>query len=229
MRKSLIALSLMSSLLLFNQPIYADDVSDIEHILESIAEYTSGTEEYTQLMKQLDQDQMDMLIQQFGYGGLLNDDAAMKERKWSPDTWDDALQGLSGGNSDRYDELVDEYKTAHPYLSQEDMSKGASTAYTEDYQQQVDTNRAAMSHASYSFEDVNKHLDNIKELTGKIDAQTNPRSLQEIDARINAEVAYLQVEQIKSMSILNEQIAQQQASELVHEKEASQFNQIPDK
>lgn len=228
MKKLLITLFMISSLCILN-PVYADDVSDIEHILESIAEYTSGTEEYTQLMKELDQDQMNMLIQQFGYGGLLNDDAAMKERKWSPDTWDDALQGLSGGNSDRYNELVDDYKTAHPYLSNDDMSKGSSQAYATNYQQQVETNRAAMSHASYSFEDVNKHLDNIKELTSKIDAQTNPRSLQEIDARINAEVAYLQVEQIKSIAILNEQIAQEQASEIVHETAASQFNQIPDK
>lgn len=85
-----------------------------------------------------------------------------------------------------------------------------------------------MSHASYSYEEVNKHLDNIKELSSKINTAENDKAIAEINARINAEVAYLQVEQIKSVAILNEQIAQEQASGLVHEKAASEFNQIPE-
>ena len=86
-----------------------------------------------------------------------------------------------------------------------------------------------MSHASYSFEEVNKHLDTINELSKKINEDSNPKAVAEINARINAEVAYLQVEQIKSLAVLNEQIAQDQASSLVNDKAASEFNQIPDK
>lgn len=226
--KKQLTLLVLASLMMFS-PAYADDVADIEKLLTEIAEASSGTEAYTEALNQLDSQQMDMLLEQFGYGDLLNDDEAQKDREWSPDSWEDALEAQSGGNSERYQQLVDEYKANHPYLADEEMQKGSSASNASDYEQQVQTNRAAMSHASYSFEDVNKHLENINELSKKINEDSNPKAIAEINARINAEVAYLQVEQIKSLAVLNEQMAQDQASGLVHEKAASEFNQIPDK
>lgn len=208
---------------------YADQFDDIMKALVKIEEYTSGTEGYTEAINSLNADEFTELAKHFGYGDLLNSDDDLNARKWSPDTWNSALQGLSGGNDDRYKQLVDEYQQNHPYLSNEDMQKGASSAYAKNYEQQVETNRAAIAHASYSFEAVNEHLDNIKELSSQINKAENPKAIEEINARINAEVAYLQVEQIKSMAIMNEQLAQSQASALVHEKAASEFNQIPDK
>ena len=220
---------LMCACLMMLSTAYADEFDEIKGYLVEIAASTSGTEEYTQMINQLDSQQMTMLLEEFGYGDLLNDDTAQKERAWSPDSWQDALEAQSGGNSDRYQQLVDEYQASHPYLSDEEMQKGSSASNTTNYEQQVQTNRAAMSHASYSFEDVNKHLDTINELSKKINEDSNPKAVAEINARINAEVAYLQVEQIKSLAVLNEQIAQDQASSLVNDKAASEFNQIPDK
>jgi len=213
----------------FSQLAYADEYDEIMKQLYKIAESTSGTQTATEAIDALNDKEFQELAAHFGYGDLLNSDDDLNARKWSPDTWDSALQGLSGGNDDRYKELVDQYQQDHPYLSSDDMKKGASDAYATNYEQQVDTNRAAMAHASYSFESVNEHLDNIKELSSQINKAENPKAIEEINARINAEVAYLQVEQIKSMAIMNEQLAQSQASTLVHEKAASEFNQIPDK
>ena len=227
MKKS-VTILMCACLTMFNAA-YADEFDEIKGYLIEIAAATSGTEEYTQRINSLDQQQIDMLVEQFGYGDLLNDDTAQKERAWSPDSWQDALEAQSGGNSDRYQQLVDEYQASHPYLSDEEMQKGSSASNATNYEQQVQTNRAAMSHASYSFEDVNKHLDTINELSKKINEDSNPKAVAEINARINAEVAYLQVEQIKSLAVLNEQIAQDQASSLVNDKAASEFNQIPDK
>lgn len=213
----------------FSQLAHADEYDEIMKQLYKIAESTSGTQTATEAIDALNDKEFQALAAHFGYGDLLNSDDDLNARKWSPDTWDSALQGLSGGNDDRYKELVDEYQQDHPYLSSDDMKKGASDAYATNYEQQVDTNRAAMAHASYSFESVNEHLDNIKELSSQINKAENPKAIEEINARISAEVAYLQVEQIKSMAIMNEQLAQSQASTLVHEKAASEFNQIPDK
>lgn len=208
---------------------HADQFDEIMKALTKIEGYTSGTQTATEAIDALNANEFAELAKHFGYGDLLNSDEDLSARKWSPETWDNALQGLSGGNDARYKELVDEYQQNHPYLSNDDMQKGASSAYTKNYEQQVETNRAAMAHASYSFEAVNEHLDNIKELSSQINKAENPKAIEEINARINAEVAYLQVEQIKSMAIMNEQLAQSQASSLVHEKAASEFNQIPDK
>jgi len=229
MRKLILSACLLISLSSLTDVMYADEFDQILHALEQIEGNTSGTEIATQAINNLNSEEFQALAAHFGYGDLLNSDDDLNARKWSPDTWDSALQGLSGGNDDRYKELVDDYQKNHPYLSNEDMQKGASSANTTNYEQQVETNRAAMAHASYSFESVNEHLDNIKELSSQINKAENPKAIEEINARINAEVAYLQVEQIKSMAIMNEQLAQSQASELVHEKSASEFNQIPDK
>lgn len=229
MRKSILNVCLLISLSSITEVIYADEFDQILHALEQIEGYTSGTEVATQAINSLNEQEFQALAAHFGYGDLLNSDEDLSARKWSPDTWESALQGLSGGNDARYKQLVDDYQKNHPYLSNEDMQKGASSANTTNYEQQVETNRAAMAHASYSFESVNEHLDNIKELSSQINKAENPKAIEEINARINAEVAYLQVEQIKSMAIMNEQLAQSQASELVHEKAASEFNQVPEK
>ena len=229
MKKGFLRLILFFSLASASSLLYATDIDDIMDALVEIEGYTSGTQTATQAIDSLNAGEFAELAKHFGYGDLLNSDDDLSARKWSPDTWDSALQGLSGGNDDRYKELVDDYQKNHPYLSSDDMKKGASSAYATDYEQQIETNRAAMAHASYSFESVNEHLDNIKELSSQINKAENPKAIEEINARINAEVAYLQVEQIKSMAIMNEQLAQNQASELVHEKAASEFNQIPDK
>lgn len=211
-------------------PVYADeDSAAVIALLQEISASTASTEGYDLLIKDMDDKQFQILADHFGYGDLLNSDEDLSARKWSPDTWESALEGLSGGNGARYKELVDEYQKNHPYLSSDEMKEGASDAQAADYEQQVQTNRASMAHASYEFEDVNEHLDNIKELSSQINKAENEKAIQEINARINAEVAYLQVEQIKSMSIMNEQLAQTQASQLASEKAASEFNQIPDK
>jgi len=225
--KKILLLIMMGCLL---TPAYADESSAaVIALLEEISASNTLIEGYDLLIKNMTDEQFKILAEHFGYGDLLNTDEDVNARKWSPDTWESALQGLSGGNDDRYQELVDEYQKNHPYLSSDEMRKGASDAYTTNYEQQVETNRAAMAHASYSFENVNKHLDQIKELSSKINQAENQKAIEEINARINTEVAYLQVEQIKSLAIMNEQLAQSQASVLVHEKAASEFNQIPEK
>jgi len=220
----------MIGVLLMNASLgVASDASDIITLLEETYGVDLDMKEIQTQLQDLDTKQLDAIIGHYGYGDLLNSDDDLKDREWSPDSWDEALQGLSGGNNERYEQLVNEYKAAHPSLSDEDMKKGSSSAYSTDYQQQVQTNQAANVHASYSFEEVNKHLDNIKTLSDQIEKSDNQKSIADLNARINTEIAYLQVEQIKATSVMNEQLAQEQASSIVSQTEASKFNQIPDK
>lgn len=179
-------------------------------------------------MQGLSEDQLDAIIGNYGYGDILNSDKDLEDREWSPESWDDALQGLSGGNDQRYQELVNAYQKDHPLLSQEDFKKGSSDVFATDYQQMVATNQAANVHASYAFEETNEHLETIKKLSEEIEHTDNQKAISDLNARINTEVAYLQVEQIKAISVMNEQMAQSQASEIIGRSEASKFNQIPE-
>lgn len=207
---------------------YASSAGDIISILEKTYGVDVDIKDIEGTVEGLSEDQLNAIIGNYGYGDLLNSNEDLQKREWSADTWDDALQGLSGGNSDRYQELVSAYKEDHPSLSPEEVSQGSSDVYATDYQQIVDTNQAANVHASYAFEEVNKHLETINELSQKIEETENTKAIADLTARINAEIAYLQVEQIKAISVMNEQLAQGQASEIVNRSEASKFNQIPE-
>lgn len=207
---------------------YASSAGDVINILEKTYGVDLDIQDIEGSIEGLSEDQLNAIIGSYGYGDLLNGSQDLEKRKWSADTWDDALQGLSGGNDQRYQELVSAYKDQHPSLSKDEVSKGSSDVYAADYQQMVETNQAANVQASYAFEEVNEHLDNINELSKKIEEAENSKAIADLNARINAEIAYLQVEQIKAISILNEQMAQGHSTSIVNRSEASKFNQIPE-
>lgn len=207
---------------------YASSAGDIISILEKTYGIDVDIKDIEGTIQGLSEEQLNAIIGNYGYGDLLNGADDLEKREWSADTWDDALKGLSGGNSDRYQELLNSYQENHPSLSQEEVSKGSSEVYATDYQQMVETNQAANVQASYAFEEVNEHLETINELSKKIEEAQNSKAIADLTARINTEIAYLQVEQIKAISVLNEQMAQGQASTIVNRSEASKFNQIPE-
>ena len=207
---------------------YASSAGDIISILEKTYGVDVDIKDIEGTVQGLSENQLNAIIGNYGYGDILNSAQDLDKREWSADTWDDALQGLSGGNDQRYQELVSAYKDQHPSLSQEEVSKGSSEVYAADYQQMVATNQAANVQASYAFEEVNEHLETINELSQKIEEAENSKAIADLTARINTEIAYLQVEQIKAISILNEQMAQGHATSIVNRSEASKFNQIPE-
>jgi type IV secretion system protein VirB5 len=207
---------------------YASEFTEIMNILGKTYGVDVNLEDIQGAMQGLSEDQLDAITRNYGYGDILNSDDDLEKREWSADTWDDALQGLSGGNSDRYQELLNSYQQDHPSLEHDEVAKGSTEVYATDYQQMVNTNQAANVHASYAFEEVNKHLETINELSKKIEEAENTKAIADLTARINAEIAYLQVEQIKAISVMNEQLAQGQASEIVNRSEASKFNQVPE-
>jgi type IV secretion system protein VirB5 len=207
---------------------YASEFSAIMGILAKTYGVDIDMQDIQGVMQGLSEDQLDAIIGNYGYGTINNSNKDLKDREWSPESWDDALKGLSGGNDQRYQELLSAYQEDHPSLSQDDFSKGSSDVYATDYQQMVATNQAANVHASYAFEEVNEHLETIKKLSDEIEHTDNQKAISDLNARINTEEAYLQVEQIKAISVMNEQLAQGQASEIVSRSEASKFNQIPE-
>ncbi len=158
-------------------------------------------------------------------GSLLNGDAEQEEREWSPEAW---AQAVSGGNNDRYNELLKSYQDLHPTLNTSEAGSGMSSSYATDYQQQIETNQAASTQATYAFNDTNAHLENIKTLSDEIDKSEDAKHTENLNARLNTEIAYLQVEVIKGLAVVNEQLAQQQATGIHDRTEAAKFNQIPE-
>jgi type IV secretion system protein VirB5 len=232
---------LLSLLLLLSLNSHASSATQIISILDSIY----GTElsevmdlddlnEIESQVKDLTEDQLNKLVDQlnamtghYGYGDAYSSEQDKSNQKWSPSSWESALKGESGNTQERYQSLLDEYQLAHPALSSEQMTLGAGVANTADYEQSVGVNQAANVQATYEFNDVNAHLETLQGLSRKIEEADNEKSIADLNARINTEIAYLSIENIKMLTVLNQQYAQSISSDLAGRKEESIMNQLP--
>lgn len=164
----------------------------------------------------------------YGFGQMLNSDQDLQSREWSPDDWHSAISGLSGGNSDRYKQLQQQYQDDHPNnLSQDQFANGSSKEQAQTYNQAVQTNQAATVNSSYAFNDIKTHLDNIHQLSKQIDNAQNTKAAVDLDTRMQAEMAYVNVQELKQMAIMNEQLANRQSGDISEESQNAKFNTLP--
>jgi type IV secretion system protein VirB5 len=163
----------------------------------------------------------------YGFGNLMGGASDLKNREWSPSDWKSALKGEAGGNPERYQQLLSLYKANHPSMSQDDIKKVVGEKKAASYQQQVETNQAASINATYSFNNIKKHLDDINQLQKKIEKTKNTKAAIDLNSRISAEQAYLATQQLKMQSLLNQQMAEQASSDIASETQAAVFNTLP--
>lgn len=163
-----------------------------------------------------------------GFGGLFNTDSDVSQRKWSPDSWEDTLRGLSGGNSERYKQLQEIYKKDHPTLSFETYTKRTNPEMGRIYKSQIQTNQAASVSASFAFNDINKHIQTVYQLSQQIEEAKNTKAAMDLNSRLLAEMAYIQIQELKMQAILNQQIAQQSSDYISGESQEANFNRLPD-
>ena len=164
----------------------------------------------------------------YGLGGLMNSAEDLKNRQWSPNDWQGALQGLSGGNPARYQELLHTYQQNHPTLSESAYKKGASLDNAKVYAQDVQVNRAAMVNASYAFNNIKTHLSTLHQLSQKIDETQNTKAALDLNSRLIAEGAYIQTQELKMQILLNQQMAQANADGIAAKTASAKFNTLPE-
>lgn len=214
--------------------IPVEDFGAYAHMIQELAQL----EKQYQVLQDAYKNAQDQLSQQkklvsdseghYNVGSMLNGQGDLTQREWSPNTWDAALHGLSGGNPDRYNQLLSDYKKNHPTLSPEEFQKGASGPLAQVYQQQINTNQAADVNATYAFNDIQQSLKNVHELSEQIEKSPNTKASMDLNARLLAEVAYIQIQELKMQAILNEQVAQQNSEKISAETESAKFNRLPD-
>ena len=179
-------------------------------------------QEYTQL-----KEQYAAMTGHYGWGNLENSASDLTGREIAAPSWKAALEGEAGGNPARYQELLAQYKQAHKTMSQSDYEKGADKGLSTSYQNQVKTNQASATTATYEFNDIDKHLKTLQTLSKKIEdaKNSNTKSAMDLNSRIEVEVGYISIEILRMQTVLNQQTAQSQANRIAEENETSQFNQ----
>lgn len=212
-------------------------VVDSGAIVNLIKNFNQLKKEYDVLQKQYQtsQQQLDQIQRlkqdsegHYGYGGLLNDSNAFQNREWSPNTWQSTLQGLSGGNPARYQELMKTYQKNHATLSSTDYQKGTNDARSKTYSQDVQVNRAVSVNATYAFNNIKNHLEIIHRLSQKIDQTPNTKAAMDLNARLLTEVAYLQTQALKMQILMNQQMAQITVDTIDEKTASAKFNTLPD-
>lgn len=159
----------------------------------------------------------------YGFGNLKNGIDDLKNQQWSADSWADALKGKTKNNSVQYSQLLKSYQSNHKTLSQDDFQKGASIETAKSYQHSVEVNQAAGVQSAYAFNEVNKSLERIHQLSQKIEKADNTKAAVDLNSRLLTEVAYLQTQNLKAQSLINQQLAQKQSLELSERAKASQY------
>ena len=187
--------------------------------------------QYQELQQQYHQmqQQYSAVTGSYGWGGFNNSQSQLtQDHQWAPSDWKSALQGMSGGNPARYQQLLAQYKQAHPSMSQSSFAKGSDTNLAQSYNNQVQNNQASSTQATYEFNNINKHMQNLYSLSQQID-QANKngdlKSAVDLNSRIQIEMGYINVEELRMQTLLNQQFSQSSATRISDENEASQFNQ----
>lgn len=192
---------------------------------------------YTTARSQLDnaKNQLDNIkslkksnVGSYGWGEMINSIRDLQRRQWSPGTWDDALKNIAGGNASRYQELVEAYERDHRVLSRTDYEKGATQEKGKRFEEAKSYNRAVSVQSTYVFNEINQHLQNVYELSKKIENTDNTKSALDLNSRLLAEIAYLQTENLKMQTLMNQSAVQLSAKEISNESEGAVFNTLPD-
>lgn len=195
-------------------------VIDVGDIAQNVKEVAQLKNQYNQ-MKQ----QYSSITGKYGWGNWKNGASDLNQREWAPSDWKSALAGMSGGNPGRYKELLNQYKQSHQTMSKDQFAKGSDQSLAASYQNQVQTNQASSVSATYEFNDINKHLQTLQQLGQQIEKAPNLKSAIDLNSRIQLEVAYVSIEELRMQTVLNQQTSQAQASQIAQENEAAKFNQ----
>ena len=235
--KKFLFFSCLSMIALSNNVCATIPVFDYSSFIELYHEFNTLKEQYNLMQQQYSNAQSRLSeIQKvrgnsegnYGFGNLLDGQEYKAKREWSPDNWQDALKGLSGGNPERYRQLVAQYKTDNPTLSKSDFDKGESAENGEIYQAQIQSNQAANVTATYAFNNIKNHIEHIESISQKIESAPNQKAATDLNTRMNAEIAYTQVEVLKQLALMNEQTAERNSERIKYETANSKFNQLPD-
>lgn len=224
-------ISISVCLLTFSERTYATmPVIDYTAILQMLKEFEQLKEQYKMISNQYDQmkTQYSSITGLRGMGNWENSlDELKNKREWAASDWQSALKGMSGGNPERYQQLLDQYKSEHAAMNASDYAKGSDDGLSKSYQNEVETNQASATTTSYEFNDINQHLQTLYDLGQQIENQKNKdlKASMDLNSRVQLEVGYISTEELRMQTILNQQMAELQSAKIETENEASQFNQ----
>jgi hypothetical protein len=152
-------------------------------------------------LKQL-QDEWAALTKSYAMGDSESDREA---RLWSANDWQSVLNQASGGNNDRFQQLMKSYSEKYPTLaSGGGANMNMDSLVKANYRDTGKTLNAAMATSEYAYNDVNARIKKLETLLAYVDDEgknQNEKAAMDLNSRLVAELGFTQLEILKMLSI----------------------------
>lgn len=202
----------------------ADDLSDILSLLNNINQVQN---QYMPAIPAINNTLTSNIQGNFGYGNLLNTQSDLNQMQWSNNTWQDVLNNIGGGNAQQFSMAQQAYANLYPILTSNQIGQ---TLTNNDltriqYGQQSSISRAALAASSYSYNDLNQHIQNIHNILAMLENQPSEKSAIDLNTRLVAEISFIQLEELKEQDIQTQILATQSQGAVNSLSDGSKFNQ----
>jgi type IV secretion system protein VirB5 len=162
----------------------------------------------------------------YGYGSLFNDATHLQHRQWSNDNWTDVLNASTGRNS-AFMQAQEKYNQMYPVRKASEIlpTRSQNNITRTHYEQSRQISRSALATSSYSYDQINDHIKNLHDMLEKLDSQTSEKAAIDLNARLVAELGFIQLELLRQQNIQTQLIATQTQGEVNGTSEEAQFMQ----
>lgn len=233
MRKALIIISLLASLLFM--PLTANAGIDTAAIIAALMKiFNVDIKQLDELnsLKDVSNRTLDELRHDlsgnFGYGNLLNTPYDLNKKLWSNDSWFDVLNRVSTDKTSAFAKAQDEYAKLYPVVNADQIGttqkNGGLTRIF--YEQNSNISRAALAASSYTFNQINQHIQNIHDILLKLESQPSAKAAIDLNTRLVAELSFIQLETLKQQTMQTQISATQTQNQVNGMSNESKFLQM---
>lgn len=161
----------------------------------------------------------------FGYGKLLNDDNALHRRQWSNDNWTDVLKASSSGHASAFSNAQRKYDEIYPVKSADNIlrTRHGKNLQRTHYEQSHEISRAALAASKQSYDQLNEHIKNLHDMLSKLDDKPSEKAAMDLNARLVAEVGFIQLEMLRQQNIQTQLMATQTQGDVNGMSDQSDF------
>lgn len=215
----------------YSQALPVIDFDEIYNTLQLIKRADDQIEQLRNL-KESSEEQLKLLKKSisgnFGYGNYLNTEEDETHREWSNDNWIDVLQMREDKKNTQFTDAQKAYQKLYPVT---DVDHVRTTLKKDDliknyYDQSKAISRAALAASSESYNKINDHNQKIHTMIHLLENQPSEKAAIDLNARLVAELAFIQLEILKEQNIQSQLEATEAQNKINGMSDESQFMKL---
>jgi hypothetical protein len=162
-----------------------------------------------------------------GIQHLLNGKTEMNQRCWANPEWESLLQAKGSGSYASLSHLQQQYHTRYPVTSEKNIGQTLTDAdlIRVYYAQSKAINQTALASSAYSYNQLHGHTQSIQTLLAHLQDTPTEKASVDMNARLLAEVSFIQLEMLRQQTIQNQLLATQAQANVNGLSNEAKFNQ----